>query len=104
MAESPEKPHGLDYSLTLHEPDGERSDGFDRILRQGSAGNRELLRVIAGKAPGSADELARIKRSCPRQIMCNSILAWIADKMIVGPCRFRGDDGADITPARRRRR
>ncbi len=26
---SPEKPHGLDYSLTLHAPSGERLAGFD---------------------------------------------------------------------------
>src|SRR6266566_5396434 len=26
---SPEKPHGLDYSLTLHGPDGARLLGFD---------------------------------------------------------------------------
>jgi len=26
---SPEKPHGLDYSLTLHGPGGERLVGFD---------------------------------------------------------------------------
>jgi len=26
---SPEKPHGLDYSLTLHGPDGEQLVGFD---------------------------------------------------------------------------
>ena len=26
---SPEKPHGLDYSLTLHGPEGERLVGFD---------------------------------------------------------------------------
>ena len=26
---SPEKPHGLDYSLTLHASDGERLVGFD---------------------------------------------------------------------------
>jgi len=26
---SPEKPHGIDYSLTLHRPDGERLVGFD---------------------------------------------------------------------------
>ena len=29
VAASPEKPHGLDYSLTLHGPDGERLVGFD---------------------------------------------------------------------------
>jgi len=26
---SPEKPHGLDYALTLHGPDGNRLAGFD---------------------------------------------------------------------------
>lgn len=26
---SPRKPHGIDYSLTLHGPDGERLIGFD---------------------------------------------------------------------------
>ncbi len=29
VPKSPEKPHGLDYSLTLHGPDGERLVGFD---------------------------------------------------------------------------
>jgi hypothetical protein len=28
-----EKPHGLDYSLTLHGPDGERLVGFDNAHR-----------------------------------------------------------------------
>jgi hypothetical protein len=30
---STEKPHGLDYSLTLHGPDGERLVGFDNAHR-----------------------------------------------------------------------
>jgi Family of unknown function (DUF6516) len=30
---SPEKPHGQDYSLTLHGPDGERLVGFDNAHR-----------------------------------------------------------------------
>ena len=29
VAASPEKPHGLNYSLTLHGPEGERLVGFD---------------------------------------------------------------------------
>jgi hypothetical protein len=29
VPESPERPHGLAYSLTLHGPDGERLIGFD---------------------------------------------------------------------------
>ena len=28
---TPRKPHGLDYSLTLHGPDGERLVGFDNV-------------------------------------------------------------------------
>lgn len=38
------KPHGLDYSLTLHGPDGERLVGFDNAhpirLRSGPSGRR----------------------------------------------------------------
>jgi hypothetical protein len=33
VAVSPEKPHGLDYSLTLHGPDGERLVGFNKLIR-----------------------------------------------------------------------
>jgi hypothetical protein len=38
VAPSPEKPHGLDYSLTLHGPGGERILGFDNAhpTREGS--------------------------------------------------------------------
>jgi hypothetical protein len=32
---SAEKPHGLDYSLTLHGPDGERLVGFDNAYPAG---------------------------------------------------------------------
>ncbi len=32
---TPEKPHGLDYSLTLHGPDGARLAGFDNAHRVG---------------------------------------------------------------------
>ena len=33
---SSEKPHGIDYSLTLHGPDGERLVGFDNAHPVGS--------------------------------------------------------------------
>ena len=33
VSASPEKPHGTDYSLTLHGPDGERLVGFDNAHR-----------------------------------------------------------------------
>lgn len=38
VAVSPEKPHGLDYSLTLHDPSGRRLVGFDNAhpLKEGS--------------------------------------------------------------------
>jgi hypothetical protein len=49
---SPEKPHGLDYSLTLHGPDGERIVGFDnahpvgRQRRGEPRDHRHRLRTI----------------------------------------------------------
>lgn len=38
---SAEKPHGLDYSLTLHGPDGERLAGFDNAHSIGAGGRGE---------------------------------------------------------------
>jgi hypothetical protein len=49
---APEKPHGLDYSLTLHGPDGERLVGFDNAHPVGGQergepqDNRHRLRTI----------------------------------------------------------
>ena len=49
---SAEKPHGLDYSLTLHRPDGERLVGFDnahpvgRQRRGDPQDHRHRLRTI----------------------------------------------------------
>jgi hypothetical protein len=49
---SPEKPHGLDYSLTRHGPDGERLVGFDnahpvaRQKRGEPQDHRHRLRTI----------------------------------------------------------
>ena len=49
---SPEKPHGIDYSLTLHGPDGERLVGFDNAhpvegrKRGGPQDHRHRLRTV----------------------------------------------------------
>ena len=49
---SPGKPHGIDYSLTLHGPDGERLVGFDnahpigRRRRGETHDHRHRLRTI----------------------------------------------------------
>jgi hypothetical protein len=49
---SPEKSHGLDYSLTLHGPEGERLAGFDNahpVVRQrrgGSQDHRHRFRTV----------------------------------------------------------
>jgi Family of unknown function (DUF6516) len=49
---SPRKPHGIDYSLTLHGPDGERLVGFDnahpvgRRRRDETQDHRHRLRTI----------------------------------------------------------
>jgi len=44
VSASPEKPHGLDYSLTLHGPSGERLVGFDNahpVGRQRTGGPQD---------------------------------------------------------------
>lgn len=49
---SPEKPHGIDYSLTLHGPGGERLVGFDnahpvgRQRRGAPQDHRHRLRTV----------------------------------------------------------
>lgn len=49
---SPEKPHGIDYALTLHGPEGERLVGFDnahpvaRQKRGAPQDHRHRLRTI----------------------------------------------------------
>jgi len=49
---SPEKPHGLDYSLTLHGPDGERLVGFDTSIRRrgGSGVGRRIIATGCGRS------------------------------------------------------
>ena len=45
---TPEKPHGLDYSLTLHDENGERLVGFDNAhpvrRTRGPAGRRRRIK------------------------------------------------------------
>jgi hypothetical protein len=56
---SEEKPHGLDYSLTLHGPSGERLVGFD---------NAHPVRMSAGpggRKPGPQDHKHRLRTVRP---------------------------------------
>ncbi len=41
-----EKPHGLDYSLSLHGRDGERLVGFDNAHRVGSKGTAMRRTIV----------------------------------------------------------
>lgn len=54
VSPSAEKPHGLDYSLTLHGPDGERLVGFDNAHR-----------VEKQKVDGPQDHRHRLRRVRP---------------------------------------
>ncbi len=59
---SPEKPHGLDYSLTLHSPSGERLVGFDNShpagRQKGSAhDHRHRLKTVRHYAYRDASSL-----------------------------------------------
>ncbi|MGE0256039.1 MAG: DUF6516 family protein [Alphaproteobacteria bacterium] len=56
VSETAEKPHGLDYSLTLHGPDGERLVGFDNahpVRRTGGPGGRASVARDHRHRPGT---------------------------------------------------
>lgn len=53
---SPDKPHGLDYTLTLHDPDGTRLVGFDNAHQV--AGQRAA-------APAAKDHKHRLRTVRP---------------------------------------
>jgi hypothetical protein len=56
---SESKPHGLDYSLTLHGPDGERLVGFDNAHATRTASGP------GGKPSGAFDHKHRLKTVRP---------------------------------------
>jgi hypothetical protein len=57
------KPHGLDYSLTLHGPDGERLVGFDNAHRvRGQSGP-------GGKTKAAYDHRHRLKAVQPYEYL-----------------------------------
>ena len=60
MAESAEKPHGLDYSFTLHGPDNRRLVGFDNAHGVPATGSRFKRR------PQAADHWHRTERDAGR--------------------------------------
>lgn len=59
VEESPEKPHGLDYSLTLHAADGTRLVGFDNAHRVASGEGSGRAR------PQAYDHRHRLRRIRP---------------------------------------
>ena len=46
MPPTPQRPHGLNYSFTLHEPDGKRLVGFDNAHGVPAKGPRFLERAV----------------------------------------------------------
>ena len=48
VAATPERPHGLSYSFTLHAPDGRRLVGFDNAHNVPATGSRFKRRGRAG--------------------------------------------------------
>ena len=63
---SPEKPHRLDYSLTLHGPDGELLVGFDN-----AHGGPEARQTAGPSPPSSDDQGVRLPR---RRIAARKVL------------------------------
>jgi hypothetical protein len=60
---SPEKPHGIDYSLTLHGPDGERLVGFDNAHPVAKR-KRASCRIIATACGRSGLTSIAMRRLC----------------------------------------
>ena len=61
VPESEAKPHGLDYSLTLHGPAGDRLVGFDNAHRvRGQSGP-------GGRAGGAQDHKHRLRTIRPHE-------------------------------------
>jgi hypothetical protein len=61
---SPEKPHGLDYSLTLHGPDGERLVGFDNahpVARQKRGGPQDHRHLPARSRSFASAKAGRLR-------------------------------------------
>lgn len=54
---SPDRPHGLDYSVTLHGPDGERLAGIDNAHS-----------VRSSRGPGGAQRMSRDHRHRSRTV------------------------------------
>lgn len=50
---TPERPHGLRYSLTLHDPEGNRLVGFDNAHSVPQSGSRFKARPDASECFGS---------------------------------------------------
>ncbi len=66
---SPEKPHGIDYSLTLHGPDGERLVGFDNAHRvaeqkRGEPQDHRHIPIKPGHQRSSGPTSIGMRRPC----------------------------------------
>ncbi len=58
---SPEKPHGIDYSLTLHGPEGERLVGSTTRIRSAGRGAapRKIIVTVCGRSGLTSTETRR---------------------------------------------
>jgi Family of unknown function (DUF6516) len=73
VAESEEKPHGLDYSFTLHGPDNRRLIGFDNV--HGVPGKGSHFK----KRPQAMDHWHRTETDASRPYVFKDAEALIAD-------------------------
>src|SRR5689334_2581339 len=94
---SPEKPHGIDYSLTLHGADGERLVGFDNAhpvagrKRGEPQDHRHRLRTVrAYEYQDAATLLADFWRAVDALLRERGV---IHDDVEGGHRQLRGDEG-----------
>jgi hypothetical protein len=60
---SPEKPHGIDYSLTLQGPEGERLVGFDNAIRSAGRGAASRRTIATGRGRSGLTSIG-MRRPC----------------------------------------
>lgn len=62
---SPEKPHGIDYSLTLHGPDGERLVDFDNAHPAGGRSAATRRTIVTGCEASGPMSIGTRRRCSP---------------------------------------
>ncbi|RLA25386.1 MAG: hypothetical protein DRQ63_09745 [Gammaproteobacteria bacterium] len=81
-----ERPHGIKYSLTLHDPQGERIFGIDNAHRP----KKRLGPAARSTRPKAADHMHRGGRECTYEFESAETLLVDFDKGVNAALKMRG--------------